>query len=46
MRDDAQPLLPLIAASNEAQLAENLGALDVRLTAAQRATLDGAGTPA
>ncbi len=39
-------VLPLIAASNEAQLAENLGALDVRLTAAQRATLDAAGMPA
>lgn len=39
-------VLPLIAASNEAQLAENLAALDVRLTAAQRATLDAAGAGA
>lgn len=33
-------IIPLVGARTEAQLAENLGALDVELTAAQRARLD------
>lgn len=38
------PVLPLIAASSEAQLAENLGALDVTLSAEQMDRLTKAGT--
>lgn len=37
------PVLPLIAASTEAQLAENLGALDVQLSADQMQRLNEAG---
>lgn len=37
------PVLPLIAASSEAQLAENIGALDVKLSADQMQRLNEAG---
>lgn len=37
-------VIPLIAASSEEQLAENIGALDVQLSAEQMARLDSAGT--
>ncbi len=37
-------VIPLIAASTEAQLAENLGALDVKLSAEQMDRLNSAGT--
>ncbi len=43
LRQSDPPVLPLIAASSSEQLAENLGALDLTLTADQMARLDAAG---
>ncbi len=42
MMQNNPPVLPLIAASTSAQLAENIGALDITLSADQVARLDGA----
>jgi aryl-alcohol dehydrogenase-like predicted oxidoreductase len=43
MMQSSPPILPLIAASDEAQLQENLGALDFELTSDQMERLDKAG---
>ena len=43
MRQSSPPILPIIAGSRTEQLAENFGALDVRLTREQMSRLDTAG---
>lgn len=43
MMQSAPPVIPLMAASNDAQMTENLGALEVELSEAQMARLNGAG---
>lgn len=45
MMQSSPAILPLIAASDEAQLQENLGALDIRLSPEQMERLDKAGLP-
>jgi aryl-alcohol dehydrogenase-like predicted oxidoreductase len=45
MRRSDPPVLPIIAGSRPEQLAENIAALEVTLTAAQVARLDTAGSP-
>jgi aryl-alcohol dehydrogenase-like predicted oxidoreductase len=46
LRRSAPEIVPIVGVRSAAQLAENLGALDVELSAAQRATLDAAAPPA
>jgi aryl-alcohol dehydrogenase-like predicted oxidoreductase len=43
MVQSAPPVIPLMAASDDAQMTENLGSLEVTLSEAQMARLDGAG---
>ena len=37
------PIIPVMAASTDARMAENLAALDLKLTAGEMETLNGAG---